>query len=569
MPNKDQGQLSQLWLPGDPADAIVKSPSVIVSAGSLRNRIEAGYNHPCAIPGCYALYDFTDENIVTLYDKSGNGRDLTCNGTWTTAQFIDTIFGKAYAFNDEDDATLAAQTISGPFTVEVIMRINTDTASNQWVTDLNDTSYPCSLLQQRNGLTGDLRFRCYGTEFGSGFLAVDHIGEIVHLAGVYDDVTGKIYINTEQLNETTITTRTATGTFVVGDLAANGSESEQDIMAIRWTNRALDPSEFMHHWYLKTLVDGNLGGSSVLFDPTHSAFPKNKSHLVTVNWKKEEKQEWANLVVNNKKGSPTNIILPAVDSSDLYIGSLPEVDEYTIGYWLLDGTLSSDSGGNTGLVKDLSGNDYHGTLVSLDETDLINTKYGQAYNILNSGDYIDLSLIADQLSTLTSITIEWLFIWTANSLQLPFSMANNAGDEYLSFPIGNFTGTWADESIAVELKDAAVSKIFAAYQGGHTLYQDGLPHTMAFTLGPSGGNRLFVDGQELSLNGTGAGSYGTMINDIDWVRIEVYYNETGYPGFIMPYLRISSIERTQDEIVHNALNFHRRANGVIQDSWLT
>ena len=131
MINNRGGQISSLWLPRDPAEAIVSTPSVIASAGSLRNRIEMGYNHPCAIPGTVLLLDFTEESTTFAYDKSGLGNDAVGTSI-DAALYLDTPFGKAYGFpsitdwfNLNDDSINDLTDV----TVEVIFNY---TALNPW-----------------------------------------------------------------------------------------------------------------------------------------------------------------------------------------------------------------------------------------------------------------------------------------------------------------------------------------------------------------------------------------------------------------------------------------------------
>ena len=562
MADSNRGQFSALWLPDKPADAVVSAPSVIASIGSLRDRLEVGYNHPAAIPGCLALYDFTDESTAIVYDKSDGSFDLTTVGVWTAANFIDTMFGKAYRFDGTDYATVVSFILNGAFTMEAVFRVNSDSINNRWIMEVKDAIYPSYLYQQGNGLDGDLRFKCYGAEFGTGFLAVDHLNEIVHFAVIYDGTDATAWVNGLKLGTSAVTTKNTTNTLSIGGDSAGANLSDHDMMALRICNRALDPSEFMHHWYLKSLVNGNHGGSSVLFDPQISAFPKRKSHLITVNWKREPKLEWANLMVNNKKGGPTAVLTPNVDMTELYIGGLPIVDEDTIGYWVFDGTKASD-GVTAGFVKDWSGRSHVGTLVGLTDSDLVNKKYGLVYDLAGATKYISVP-DHDDLS-FVNFSAETAFVLdTLSSNQAVFSKEEAASTrEYLL--LISVTGqviVYVFETDGNDFLTFTVSAGLAA----------GIFNTVGFAFVENGSSStcvIVINGVPYFPSPSETGTYTGMVNTSSelWIGRRLAGGDP-IDGKVF-YLRLSKIVRETDELIYNSLNFYKRANGVIQDLWLT
>ncbi len=569
MSSKDQGQLSSIWLPGQPADAIVSAPSIITSLGSLRDRFEVGFNHPAAIPGTVALWDFTEESTATLFDKSDLGNDATGTSI-SAALYIDTPFGKAYAFpgaadffnlndNSVNDLTnITVEVIFRANSFGTIMRLFTQTTSpitDEWsvlitagggveiydfidIADLHYYTTPISLNQFYHvaaQLTAGLENKLWlnGVLKGSGTLSSDH----------FDSFAGQTYI---------------------GSRTSPVQEPfDGDMVFMRICNRELDPSEFMHHWYMKTLTDGALGGSSVLFGEQISAFPKSKSHLVTVNWKKEEKLEWANLLINSEKASQVEIKLPSVDMTDLFLGSLPRLDDDVVSYHIFDGTLALDNDEvTTGRVKDWSGNNHHGTLVGTPL--LVNKRWGQAFDLAGATKYITVP-DSDQF-TFGNFSIETAFrLDTLGANQT--LICKEAGVSTREYRLGIQSN--GDVIVYVFSTDGANFLTFTATAGVAL----GIHNTVGIAHIDNGDNTsttvIVINGTVFTPAAVETGTYTGMVNLGSIVQFGRRLSGTDPIDGQIFYSRISKGARSTDELIHNSLNFYQRANGDLQDTWLT
>ena len=571
MSSKDQGHLSSVWLPDNPADAIVSAPSVVTSLGNLRDRFEIGFNHLSLIPGCVMLLDFTDESTSFAYDKSGLGNDMTATSI-VAADYIDTSFGKAVQTDGAADlfeilnAALTGMDFgTGDFCCEVILR-----------TSDSDGVIVVKRLGSSDGWTFELQSGVIagrigdGTDFldYSGATAID-TGDIIHLALNWfgSEDRAQVLINGVEDGSdigSNIDSITTTGPFKLAQNypIATPKWLAADYIAVRVTNRTLDPSEFMHHWYVKTLSDGNLGGSSVLFDPQVSSFPKRKSHLITVNWKREEKTEWANLLVNTKKGSPTDITLPSTDLTELYLGGLPEVDDNVVAYHIFDGTLALDNDGSTtGRVKDWSGNNHHATLVG--SPTLVNKKWGQVYDLAGATIYANIP-DSDQFS-FGDFSIETAF--RLDTLADAVIVCKEEGASTKEYRL--FARSTGNIDLLVFTTSDSNFLSFSATPG----IVVGEYVTVGISFTENGDNtstcNLVVNGEIFTPTASETGTYAGMSNlgsDIQFGRRLTGTNPIDGQIF---YSRISKVARSADELIHNSLNFYKRANGIVQDTWLT
>lgn len=673
--DSNRGQFSALWLPDKPAETVVSAPSVIASIGSLRDRLEVGYNHPAAIPGCLGLWDFTDKSTTLAHDRSDLGNNLTKGNVAdpTTAPVLSQVAGGTlpartyfvkYTYTNANGETLSSpqsslaislnflikvtgpgsqsgatgwnvymSEVSGSETKQNATPIGVDTDFTEPVTGLiagdglpgantatipaNYIDTPMGVAWQSDGLadlfsitdasqtgldfgTGDftaevilrttdtdgmIALKRNGTTEGWTFEIIANViaGRIADGVDFFD-YTGVAAINDGLYKHLAIQWRGSTDEIVVWvngliDLEDSGANIDSvstagpfklaqnepignpkwlaaDYVAVRLCNRIVDPSEFMHHWYLKSLVNGNHGGSSVLFDPQISTFPKRKSHLITVNWKREPKLEWANLMVNNKKSSPTAVLTPSVDMTELYVGGLPIVDEDTVGYWVFDGTKASDAVGNKGLVKDWSGNDYHLTVNGLVDSDLVNTKYGRYYKFAgDTTDFLESSALSSfsDLFPDEKITIESLFyVDSSASLRWVAGWRDDADTDFFILPLSPGI---------IEMrcrKDLGFTDV-SGDPGGINRW--------VYAAMVLNGDDLkgYLQGVEVN-SGTRTGDFSASNSFmIGRNPISSIYPFSGWITFV----RVSKINRTQDEIVNNMMNFYRRANGIVQDLWST
>lgn len=566
MPNTKQGAITATWVPDKPADALAQSPNTLFSVGNLRNRIEVGFNNPCAIPGTVLLYDFTDR-ATTLYDKSGFQR----NGAGTsidTALYEETLFGTGYNFPGAADYFSVAEfprideDILTGLTIEVIVKIDDDSGSLS-IIDKTTTGGQSYRLWINAGIPTFVTNGITNPNLpASNVLSTDRY---YHIAGIYDNVVGrKLYIDgrldIEDSNVGTITTSSGYD-IKIGSLAGTSQFFNGTIVAIRICNRALDPSEFMHHYYLKTLVNGYSGGNSVLFDESLSTFPKRKSVIITANWKKDLNQEWATLLVQTKKGTPGEIQVPEIELGDVYSGGLPEVDKYTVGYWVFNG-ISASKNGTTGLVRDWSGNEHHATLVSLSAADLVKTRFDKYYDLDGSADYYTVPH-SDQLNPeMQNFTIEALVrndYFDYADQQDYFRKYNGSGSEFV------LQYDQPSNYIRMYIEDDSANTADARGTGlSNYVDKNGWYHITASVNRETNICTLMVDGRVLDEKdiSTVTGPIGNS-NTLYIGRRGDSVNKVYGP---IAYIRYSiGIARTPDEMRFNAMNFNSRANGIVQD----
>lgn len=566
MPSTKQGSIIATWLPDKPADALSQSPDTIFSVGDLHDRIEVGFNHPCVVPGTVLLYDFTDKS-TTLYDKSGfqrNGAGTSIN----TALYKDIPFGVGYEFPGAVDYFSVSEfprideDLLTELTIEVILRVNSY-ASQSEIVAKSTGSNGYKVFIDTNG---KFNFAMYGhsTPIITSETVID-TDRYYHLGCVYKSSSGKtLYLNggleAEDSSVGTITTSSGYD-IKIGSLAGSSEFLNATVAAIRISNRALDPSEFMHHYYLRTLVDGQFGGSTVLFDEALSTFPKRKAIILTANWKKDLNHEWAVLFAQTKKGTPGEIQVPNINLNDVYSGGLPEVDKYTVGYWVFNGITASKSG-TTGLVRDWSGNNNHATLVSLDSTDLVKTRFDRYYDLDGTNDYYTVPH-ADILNPgMQSFTVEIMARndnYSYADQQDYIRKYNISGAEWIlqyNQP-GGYIRMFVED-------DAAHTANVLGSNLSNYIDKNGWYHIAVAYNRDTGRCKLMVDGRLLA-----DADFSAIIGPIENSNTLYIGHGTASDNAVygpIAYIRYSiGIARGVDEMRYNALNFNSRANGMVQD----
>lgn len=564
MPSTTRGSITATWLPDKPADVIASCQNTIFSAGDLRDRIEVGFNNPCVIPGTVLLFDFTDES-TTLYDKSGFQR----NGIGTSIDDVlykETSFGTGYNFPGAADYFSVAEfprineDVLLGITIEVILKLNTVSGTMSVIDKSTSGNQAYQLFLQNSRFY----FRMNGI-LPNVVTRIVEVGKYYHIACTYDHINGKkIYLNgmleQEQSEIGTITSSSGYD-IKIGSLAGASQFFNGTMVAIRVCNRSLDPSEFMHHYYLRTLIDGNFGGSSVLFNEDISTFPKRKAVVITANWKKDTNQEWGNIYIQTRKGSFGEIRIPDVELKDLYNGGLPEVDKYTTGYWIFNGITASKDG-SSGLVKDWSGNKHHATLVGLGSEDLVKTKFDRYYDLNGSSDYYTVAH-HDQLNPeMQNFTIEMMVrndYWNNVINQDYFRKYHADSEFFIQYRKSNNT-------LRIQIDDGSPTGL--VYAVGSTIsnridrngwYQiaasvNRLTNIMTLIL-----DGVILDEKDIS-NVTGS------IGNANVLNLGRGYSGANYVDGPIAYIRYSiGIARNLDEIKLNAMNFNSRANGIVQD----
>lgn len=565
MPDIKQGSLTATWLPDKPADALGQSPNVIYSAGGLRDRLEVGFNNPCAIPGTVLLYDFTDK-ATTLYDKSGFQR----NGVGTsinTALYKDTMFGAGYGFPGAADYFSISEfarideDLLTELTIEVILKINSYASQSQIIAK-SSASNGYRLFIDTNG---KFNFTTYGHSVPTitSNTVVD-TDKYYHVASEYSSSFGKkLYVGgfLEAEDNSVGAMTTSSGYDIkVGSLAGSSEFLNATVVAIRISNRALDPSEFIHHYYLRTLVDGNLGGSSVLFDEALSTFPKRKAVTITANWKKDFQQEWAALLVQTKKGTPGEIQLPNINFKEVYNGGVPEVDKYTVAYWVFNGITASKDG-NIDMIRDWSGNDHHATLVSLAATDLVKTRFDKYYDLDGSADCFTVPH-SDQLNPgMQNFTIE---VAVRNDY---FNYADQQ-DYFRKYGTGSEWGLQYNQTantlnLFIEDDSTNFVSVSASNISNH-VDKNGWYYYAAFINRETGRGNIMAGGRVL--NDVDISSVTGPIGNLN----TLFFGQGGLGNNRVygpiAYIRYSiGIARGVDEMRYNAMNFNSRANGIVQD----
>jgi len=195
---------------------------------------------------------------------------------------------------------------------------------------------------------------------------------------------------------------------------------------------------------------------------------------------------------------------------------------------------------------------------------LINTKYGRVYDLAGATKYIAMS--DDDRLTFVNFSGEMLFrLDTLSADQTLFSKEEGASTREYRVQILS-TGTVAVFVFETDTTD------YIAFYTDTGIVSAGIYTTLGFAFTENGSNStivIVVNGVPYAPAGSETGTYTGMVNLGSELRIGSHVSETDPIDGQIYYLRLSSIARTQDEIIHNALNFHRRANGIIQDAWLT
>jgi hypothetical protein len=200
---------------------------------------------------------------------------------------------------------------------------------------------------------------------------------------------------------------------------------------------------------------------------------------------------------------------------------------------------------------------------------LTNASYNANANISFDGtnDYISLGSSLSSINT-TTLSIEFVFKCTDsdgsyNPIFSWHTAQNNNG--YIS--LGNFTGTWPNESISIYMRNSNTDYLSFAYTNGHSFYQDSQYHHAVFIL-KTNSYKIYVDGVEKTLNGTfrnGSMSTTMLTNMFNLetsptAEIGVGSSFSEYFKGEIPILKIYNAELGANQIASNYNSLKKRFN---------
>ena len=131
---------------------------------------------------------------------------------------------------------------------------------------------------------------------------------------------------------------------------------------------------------------------------------------------------------------------------------------------------------------------------------------GQCFNFDGTDDYIEISNV-NNLKFSTGTLSLW-FKWVSGSYVVLFSITDKDTNTAASIlGLGDWTGSYADESMIFYYLDPTTYRISSFYRNGHYTYRDNAWHNVTVTVGTAY-NKIYLDGNELSLTYS-AGSAST------------------------------------------------------------
>ena len=201
-----------------------------------------------------------------------------------------------------------------------------------------------------------------------------------------------------------------------------------------------------------------------------------------------------------------------VEAGDYATPIVQGVSSSNSGYW---GARSATNG-----WVDRSGNSNSGTLTNMIGTEVSHYRDGEVIMpVTNSyldfdgtDDYVTLGQSLNNVGSTASIEVWFKSEESIGSSQYNIMFGWGDGTSYYSnFSIGNWFGTWGDESIHLGVNSAAV--IFAE-RSGHGKYHDGNWHHAVATIGANN-YAIYVDGSAVTTSfysGTQSTSFTNIFN---------------------------------------------------------
>ena len=222
--------------------------------------------------------------------------------------------------------------------------------------------------------------------------------------------------------------------------------------------------------------------------------------------------------------------------------------------------------GDNGAWLDLSGNSYSGNLINGTNTGVSLYRDGQVIMPIDnayldfdgSDDYVTLGQSLNNVGSTASIEVWFKSEESIGSSQYNIMFGWGDGTSYYSnFSIGNWFGTWGDESIHLGVNSAAV--IFAE-RSGHGKYHDGNWHHAVATIGANN-YAIYVDGSAVTTSfysGSQSTSFTNIFNfsagTYSTIGSRPYTIATGGSGTFngkIPLVRVYDKILTAAEVLNN------------------
>lgn len=536
--DKTKGSAICTWQPNYNSYQINQAKNILFALnGDLDNRYELGWSGRCCLPSTIGLYSFTSEHDSIIYDFSVYKNNLSVNTG--DIHYIDSSFGQAISGSISGSQSASILTNFSDLTYECILFPVSESNSyiahddqNNWYVKVDSLGRISAYMSMSQG---DIILKGNTTI----------VDDWHHIALLYDNSTkrGSIYVDGD-INDTAIGSgsRINTTTNIIPiDTSFNGY-----IAATRMSDTILRPSDFMQHFYFRSLSNKKQSSSgSVYFDAIANSFTKKQTIDIGVKWSTDESSRFANIYIKGKKGITDNgWNALSKDINQISVGCLPVIDKHTLGMWLFDGTTAS-SGSHPGFLRDWSNYDNHATIYSLNNSDLVHTEFGRIYQIDGENDYITTPLQIKK----PPFTIESLFYIRTNKNYNHISSQRN---DYTGFDFQFYIDSNGNVNYVIE-------------SGTSVIWNTSLNENQWIYLSIVVDNStviLYVNGRKYdkkNITSTWTASQTIQLGSVDTGAS----NKT-FAGKIA-FIRISDIARDTDTLFYNAQNSFSQADGIISN----
>ncbi|MDD4409403.1 MAG: prepilin-type N-terminal cleavage/methylation domain-containing protein [Candidatus Pacebacteria bacterium] len=162
--------------------------------------------------------------------------------------------------------------------------------------------------------------------------------------------------------------------------------------------------------------------------------------------------------------------------------------------WKFDGPTAAGGNATTDDVKDTWGS-ADGVISAIPPIvraggDCIS---GKCLEFDGASSYVDITTVSD-LNTISTGTISLWFKWKTGTYNSLFVLSNGS-DKWTTVGLGDWTGSYTDESLAYYFYDS--SSVIAAYQRkGSDYYKDSRWHYLVLTAGTNY-NKIYIDGEQV------------------------------------------------------------------------
>ncbi|EMR73445.1 Concanavalin A-like lectin/glucanases superfamily, partial [Thermoplasmatales archaeon SCGC AB-539-N05] len=251
---------------------------------------------------------------------------------------------------------------------------------------------------------------------------------------------------------------------------------------------------------------------------------------------------------NNSKGNLdwAQVNVTVSDAVSNNISSFIDWNQSLVGYWNFEYTNSTYVFDNSSYQNNGS---FNGT--NFGESNITIGKYGNSLEFDGNDDFVNLSNHASVLNLSTG-TLEVWFKTSTSSEQYVFGAGDSTND-WMAVSVGEFTGSYADESFTFTISQGGSNRIYALVRHGHSYYCDGNWHHAVIVVG-SNYNKVYIDGnKESPTYGAGDSSTGNYFlnpNNLDAMGIgrRFYPNSPYYFNGMIDEVRLWNRTLAHEEI---------------------